>query len=376
MKAPKPPSVGGTAQAQGAANRDAAISQQLLNMTNQVTPYGNLTYAQSGTGSHETEILDSQGRPTGKFQTVKTPTFTATTTLSPAQQALLEQEQQFDSRFNDIALKQTNRIGSHLAEPFSLDNNAIEGRIGELAKARLDPVWTAREAQFEQKMANQGVSPGSQAYMDARRSFDAGRNDAYNSMLLDARGQAMSELLTGRNQPINEITALMGGEQVQQPQFASTPQTGVAGVDVAGLTANNFANRTANYQAMLGGLSGLGAAALGGWALSDLRLKKNIRKIGRLDDGTGLYSFRYRDGVNGDGAQVGVMAQEIESRHPNAVAETDRGTKLVDYSALAQALLNGSSNMAQPRHWTQAAARLARALVAGLGRHQPSANAS
>ncbi len=373
MKAPKQPSVGGTAQAQGAANRDAAISQQLLNMTNQVTPYGDLTYAQSGTGTQRMEVLDSQGRPTGKFQTIKTPTFTATTTLSPAQQALLDQEQQFDKRFNEIALDQTGRIGSHLAQPFTLDNNAIEGRIGELARARLDPLWEQREGQFEQKMANQGISPGSQAYMDARRSFDVGRNNSYNSLLRDARGQAMSELLTARNQPINEITALMGGAQVQRPQFASTPQTGVAGVDVAGLTGNNFANRAASHRAMLGGLSELGAAALGGWALSDRRVKKDVKNIGRLNDGTGLYSFRYRDGAGDGSTKVGVMAQEIEDRHPYAVAKTNRGIKAVNYSALAEALRKGSSQIEQPRHWTQAAARLAQALVTGLQRSKQSA---
>ncbi len=37
-----------TAQAQGQMNRSTAQYQQQLNMVNQVTPYGNLTYSQSG----------------------------------------------------------------------------------------------------------------------------------------------------------------------------------------------------------------------------------------------------------------------------------------------------------------------------------------
>jgi hypothetical protein len=365
MKSPKPPSVGGTALAQGAANRDTAITQQLLNMTNQVTPYGSLKYNQSGLAEQQIAILDDKGNPTGKFQTIKTPTFTATTTLTPAQQALLEQEQTFDKRFNDIALDQTDRMGKHLSTPFSLDNNAIEGRIGELARTRLDPMWQQREEQFDQKMANQGIQAGSDAYVNARRSFDIGRNDAYNSMLLDARGQAMNELVTGRNQPINEIAALMGGGQVQQPTFVNTPQTGVSGTDVAGLIAANYGARNNNYQAMLGGLSGLGAAALGGWAMSDRRLKTDVKKVGKLDDGTKIYSYKYKDGMDGGLSRLGLMAQEVEKNYPEAVKETDSGFKAVNYGRMSEALMNNAFERPLPQHWTQVAARLARALLVG-----------
>ncbi len=365
MKAPKQPSPFATASAQGAQNRDTAVTQQLLNMTNQVTPYGSLSYNQSGLAEQQVAVLADRGNPTGKFQTVKTPTFTATTTLSPAQAQLLEQEQQFDSRLNDIALDQSGRIAEHLKTPFTLDNNAIEGRIGELARERLDPIWQQREDQLDQKMANQGIAPGSQAYTDARRSFDIGRNDAYNSMFIDARGRALSELLTGRNQPINEITALMGGGQVQQPQFANTPQTGVNGVDIAGLIGQNYQNKQNQYQSMLGGLSGLGAAALGGWAMSDRRLKEDVSKVGRLDDGTKLYSFRYKDGMADGAARLGVMADEVGNKHPHAVTETADGYKAVNYSALAKALMDGPSPNAPAGHWTQAAARLAQALIGG-----------
>jgi hypothetical protein len=36
--------------------------------------------------------------------------------------------------------------------------------------------------------------------------------------------------------------------------------------------------------------------------------------------------------------QLGVMAQEAERRHPEAVAEMDGGYKAVNYSRLAEAL--------------------------------------
>jgi hypothetical protein len=62
-------------------NRDTALTTQAINMVNQVTPDGNLTYNQNGQSS----FVDSKGN------TVYTPTYTATTTLSPQQKAIKEQ---------------------------------------------------------------------------------------------------------------------------------------------------------------------------------------------------------------------------------------------------------------------------------------------
>ena len=201
--------------------------------------------------------------------------------------------------------------------------------------------------------------------MDARRSFDAGRNDSYNSMLLDARGQAMSELLTARNQPINEITALMGGGQVQQPQFATLrkPEWPESTSRASLRTTSPIAQQPSGDAWWPFG-SGRGCA--GCWALSDRRLKKDVKNIGRLNDGHGTLSFRYRDGVGRRNTKVGVMAQEIEDRHPYAVAKTNRGIKAVDYSALAEPCGTVHRN-AQPRHWTQAAARLRMRLSPAFG---------
>jgi hypothetical protein len=49
MNAPKPPDPVKTAEAQADMNQATAITQYGLGATNQVTPYGNLTYSQVGT---------------------------------------------------------------------------------------------------------------------------------------------------------------------------------------------------------------------------------------------------------------------------------------------------------------------------------------
>jgi hypothetical protein len=61
--------------------------------------------------------------------------------------------------------------------------------------------------------------------------------------------------------------------------------------------------------------------------LSDERTKHNKREVGKLYDGQPVYSFDYGDGRT----QIGLMAQHVERKHPEAVAETDGGLKMVDY---------------------------------------------
>lgn len=246
MKAPKAPDPYATAQAQAQMNQQTANYTQGLNMVNQVTPYGNLTY--SGVNN---------GQPGS---------VTATTTLSPEQDALMKQSQEFDRKFNDIGLQQTDKIGGILSQPLNLNNEATEARLMELGRKRLDPMFQEREQAFEQNMADRGIRMGSAAYDAARRNFDQGRNDAYNQLLLSGRGQAVQEALTERSAPINEISALMNGGQVQNPSFVNTPSAQVANTDLAGLVMDNYKAKQNNYQSTMGGLFGLGSALIGGGA--------------------------------------------------------------------------------------------------------------
>jgi outer membrane immunogenic protein len=70
---------------------------------------------------------------------------------------------------------------------------------------------------------------------------------------------------------------------------------------------------------------------------SDARLKRDITLVGRLDDGLGLYSYRY---LWSDTVYVGVMAQEVALIHPDAVVRTALDNYLrVDYSRLGLKLM-------------------------------------
>jgi hypothetical protein len=322
MCAPTPPSIpsaASTAAAQTTSNIDTAKAQTTLNNVNQVTPYGNLTYTQNGT--------DANGIPR----------YTATTTLSPAQQALLDTSNQTKQSLSQTGLQEAQRLPGLLDSPLDLSSPNIDKYTNTHFLDTFNQQQDRNQELLDAKLANQGIQLGSAAYTNAQRDFADQRNSALNSMLSDSQGNAINAILQQRETPINEISALAGGSQVATPTFNNTPQTPVAGTNVAGITANatnaNLANyQYANnqYQSTLGGLFGLGSSAL--MAFSDERLKENIEKEGELPDGTNVYSYDFKPGTNlGTGRQLGVMAQEVEKTNPGAVVDTPSGYKAVDY---------------------------------------------
>lgn len=259
---PPAPDPVATAQAQSQYNQNTATTQQLLNQTNQVTPYGNLTYNQTGTN----KFTGADGRE------YSVPQFTATTTFSPEQQKLYDLNNKTQQTLGKIGVDQSAKVANILNTPFDL-NSAINNSQSDIQRKLLDPTWDARQNQLEQKLATQGIQQGSEAYTNALRDFGMQRDNSYNSALLASRAQASQEALSNRNQPLNEISALMSGSQVSQPNFVGTPQTQVAPTDYSGIVNNNYQGQMQAYNSQLqnqgalyGALGSMAGTALGGWA--------------------------------------------------------------------------------------------------------------
>jgi len=258
--APAAPDPVATAAAQTASNKATAISSYGLNATDQQTPYGSLTYA--------------QGTPWSDG----TPHYTATQTLSPEQQNLYNLGTQTQSNLGNIGVEQSDKVRGILNTPFDL-NASINTQQADMARKLLDPVWQQREGSLDQKLANQGIQQGSEAYTNALRDFGMQRDNAYNGAALSGRAQASTEALAQRNQPLNEISALLSNSQVQQPNFTNTPQSQVANTDVAGITNSAFQNNFANYNAQMqqqnalyGAIGGAAGSALGGWGMGGFKM--------------------------------------------------------------------------------------------------------
>jgi hypothetical protein len=138
-------------------------------------------------------------------------------------------------------------------------------------------------------------------------------------------------------------TGATGGQQAQQAnldnqqaQFQSGTQSpyaalqglmGIIGANNWGSNSTGTSTTTKTPSAFetIGGLLGAGASAAK--LFSDERLKTDIKRVGTLDNGLPVYTFRYRGASK---IQMGVMAQDVEQVIPDAV-EDFGSYKIVDY---------------------------------------------
>ncbi len=307
-KTPKPIDPMKAAEATTKSNIETAQAQAKLGMTGQESDFGSLQY-----------VADPNS-PSG---------YKAVSSLSPEEKALMEQQQGIRGTLN------TN-INDTVSTPFDL--NAARGtEISDIQQTFLDPQWERERAALENRLHNKGVRPGQEQYETEMRQFGQQKDDAYNKMFLDAFSTANNAALTQRNLPISDYTALNG----LTPNTAApvnTPAPGVSTTPVGQYMMDDYKNRMDQYNNQQSGLFGLAGTALGGWAKSgfalpsDRRLKTDIRRVGKLDNGLPVYAYRYKNGVT---PQIGLMAQDVEKMHPGAVVMVG-DYKHVDY---AQAVL-------------------------------------
>jgi len=205
----------------------------------------------------------------------------------------------------------------------------------------------ANQAQLQQYQQNAAAASfRNQALAQQVQQAQAGFNASQA-----ARNQYMQEQYARRNQPINEITALLSGSQVSQPNFINAPQSQIPTTDVAGLINQNFNQQQSNYNTQLGswnsvmgGILGLGAGAL---KLSDRREKEDIDRIGTVfaasrngDKKLPIYQYSYKD----DPASIrhiGPMAQDVERVDPGAVANIG-GRKYLDEGQVMGSILRAA----------------------------------
>lgn len=312
-KAPKAPDPKVTAEAQAKMNIDTALAQNAINRVNQVGPDGSLTYAQTGT-----QYVNGRAIPI----------YTATTSLSPAMQKIKDAS---DAAGFNMASAANTMSGQLDTSPFKVDD-AVEAKLFEMGSKRLTPRLDEARRMAETDAANRGLRLGSDAYDRLMRQVGENENDAYNQLALTGREQAYNEAVRERTLPVEIINALRSGSPISQPNLVNTPQSGVANTDYASGVWNKYNADMAAYQqqqadknAMLGGLFGLAGTAI---TMSDRRLKEDVRKVGKTDDGQNIYAYRYK---GGGPLRLGLMAQEVEKKKPGAVITGPDGYKGVDY---------------------------------------------
>lgn len=273
-------------------------------------------------------------------------------------------------------------------DDFGAEGKRMANSVYAQAASRLDPQWAQNDNDMKAALAAKGISENSDAYRREVDNMARAKNDAYNQatysaqqaganeqsrlfgLAMSARQQGANEVNTQgqfanqaqaqafnqdaanvalanqarqqqiqeaaylRNLPLNDIAALLSGNGPVSPEFNPVSQVGVAAPDYQGAVYNSYNAQNQQYMAqqqarsqMLGSIFGA-AGTLGAVALSDMRFKENIKRIGTLANGIATYAFNYI----GDTAQrFGVIAQEVLGIIPDAVIHGDDGVMLVNY---------------------------------------------
>lgn len=280
------------------------------------------------------------------------------------------------------------------------ERQRVEDAVYDRYASRLNPQYEKEQRNLETQLANMGITRGSEAFRNAMDDFARRKTDDYDTarrsavtsggdelsrlfgislqgrqqgvgeraqasqidttqrqqgvaeqvqnaaLAANARERMIQEQLLKRNQPLNEITALLGAGQIQPPQFSQVPQVQMPGVDYGSLVNTNYQGQLNNYNQQLasrnatqGSIFGLAGTALGaglmpgGWLLSDRRAKTGVKRVGTLDNGIPVYAYRYKGEKV---TQIGVMAQDVEKVKPHAVHQIGK-FKHVNYSMAVEA---------------------------------------
>ncbi len=224
-------------------------------------------------------------------------------------------------------------------------------RMMDMAAKRAGFENSAQQQAYEQALGRGSFANAAQAQQNQQNAALAGFGNAGLAQQLAqaqsgfnarnaGRNQWMQEQYAQRNQPLNEISALMSGSQVQSPNWLNSPQSQIPTTDIGGLINQNFAQQSQNYQSAnqnwqstMGGLLGLGGKLGAAAIMSDERVKDVGPKMGTVfaagRDGEPkelpIYQYAYKDDPAAT-SHVGPMAQDVEKIDKSAVT-TRKGVK-------------------------------------------------
>jgi|ERR1044072_635799 DNA-binding transcriptional MerR regulator len=375
--APAAPDYTGAAEAQAASSREVTEQQTWANRPNQITPFGTQSWQSTPT------VDPTTGQTLNRW--------TQTTTLDPDAQAALDAQQRLQAQRSGLAGSMYDRVASEYgaAPPDYSKYEALGGtpqamtfgggaKYSQDAEDALMGRFESRNAkQFEQASAakrtqlyNMGLKEGDEAFdrameEEANRQTDARQQAMYGATIgagqeaarmqgMDIsagqaqygqqmssanyqnqlRQQQIAEDMQRRGYSLNEINAILTGQQVGMPNMPSFNQAqrseatqysqAAQQQGQYGLDAYN-----AQQQATQGLMSGIGSIAGGAMMFSIRELKSDIYLIGKNREGRKVYLYRYTFDDAKTPFRSGLMAEE----NPDLIViEPLTGKKQIDYS--------------------------------------------
>src|SRR5512139_3123510 len=271
------------AQAQTGSNISTAVGNSIIGNANQYGPYGSTTFDIGG----YTPYTDPS---TGT--TYQLPHWNQTTTLSPEQQRLYDQQTALGSQMNTLAGQQLDRLGNVLNRPISAPSGSLQRnvnftqaptsvnmtqvptsvnqdraattfgqtaggiqyglgptdfsadrqRVEQAIYSRLNPQLALDRQQLDTQLANEGFTRGDAGYNNGMDAYNRQANDARMQAIL-AGGQEQSRLFGMDLQQGQFNNAAQQQDYLQQQGRGAFGQAGTALNNQSALAAAQFAQQ-------------------------------------------------------------------------------------------------------------------------------------
>lgn len=137
---------------------------------------------------------------------------------------------------------------------------------------------------------------------------------------------------------IGQSQDLMRGSQSLLENSTMLPYAGVSALNgnvrqasagYGSTTSNSTRKESGDPLGAIMGLGGLGLKAFS--TFSDDRMKENIKPVGMLPDGVGVFNYNFK---GEDARRMGVLASDVAAKRPDALGPQVGGMQTVDYGAL------------------------------------------
>ena len=183
--------------------------------------------------------------------------------------------------------------------------------LSEQGKGLLDKENVARKY-FQQAAVNEG---------GRSKNFRGSQKSAYFAKLAEVDRKQYALATVGEAKAETKIQrGLQEQLRTNRTNLGFDPQFGPATMLPPKDRAGQFMNTVS-----------FGMSVISPFIGSDVRIKDNIKKIGRSIEGYNIYKFRYNNSTQ---EYIGVMAQEVQRKKPEAVAKLNNDTYMVDYSQI------------------------------------------
>jgi hypothetical protein len=284
--APAAPDYVGLANQQASSNLQAARSQTAANRINQTTPYGSITYQNNPTldsdsyndamSQYDAEWNNwmSHGQPPGlepvrpDKQAYTRDAWSSDIQLSPSQQAQLDSINRRNTVLGYSGEDLANQAYGSMHQALDVcdipgliygigDGSTGDtwGKYSGLLMDRLNPDLNTQQAALDSKLANMGLTAGSEGWQTQQRQFGKQRNDANVAAQLagadlamrgaqlnnQTRQQGINERVDLRDLPLKELQALRSASGITNPTFYTPGQQGqTSGADLTGAGQSQY----------------------------------------------------------------------------------------------------------------------------------------